>query len=85
MSEYADGTLARKEAGKLRTAAGRPFKDSTLDTERMALRTLKAKFGDRPLGSIERHEAITWAESTPAGVVAVAVTPVQQGRGRGAA
>ena len=74
VAEYADLTLVRKVDGRLRTNDGRPFKDSSLDTERAALRAFKAAFADRPLASIERHEAIAWAERSPAGAVAVVVT-----------
>lgn len=43
----------------------RDHKASSYDTASSSLRRFVADFGDRPMGSIERHEAITWAETVP--------------------
>ena len=70
VSEYVDDTLARMESGALLTKQERRFKRSSIDASRARLRRLAREFGDRPLDVITRHEAIRWAESVPAGVVA---------------
>jgi integrase len=54
----------------------RGHKYSSSDTARGALRRFLADFGDRPLSSITRIEALDWAERVPVGVVAVVVTCV---------
>jgi integrase len=64
-AEWADRYLARYE---------RSHKASSSDTARGALRRFVAGFGDRPLDSITRIEAIDWAERVPVGVAAVGVT-----------
>jgi integrase len=63
--EWVDRYLARYE---------RSNKPSSTDTARAALRRFTADFGDRPLRSITRVEAMQWAETKPAGVVWVVVT-----------
>jgi integrase len=63
--EWADRYLARYE---------RDHKASSTDTARAALRRFRADFGERPLDSITRIEAIDWAERVPVGVAAVVVT-----------
>jgi integrase len=50
------------ESGVLLTKSGRPFKDSSIGTARGQLRRFKTEFGSRPLASMERHEAVRWAE-----------------------
>ena len=60
--EYADAYLARMGDGRLTTKSGRRYKDSSIGTARGQLRRFKDEFGDRPLASITRHEAIRWAE-----------------------
>jgi integrase len=50
------------ESGALLTKSGRPFKLSSIDTAKGQLRRFKAEFGDRPLASVTRHEAVRWAE-----------------------
>lgn len=47
----------------------RDHKASSYDTASSRLRRFVADFGDRPIGSIERHEAIKWAETIPASSV----------------
>ena len=64
-AEYVEAYLERYE---------RSHKTSSYDTASSALRRFVADFGDRPIGSIERHEAIAWAESVPASRVPIAVT-----------
>jgi hypothetical protein len=55
-AEWADRYLVRYE---------RERKDSSYDTARSSLVRFRSEFGDRPLASVERHEAITWADSVP--------------------
>ena len=50
------------ESGALLTNGGRRFKVSSIDTARGQLARFKTEFGNRPLSSVERHEAIRWAE-----------------------
>jgi integrase len=64
-SEYAARYLARYE---------RERKDSSYDTARQSLKRFLSDFGDRPLGSIARHEAIDWAERVPPSSRPVVVT-----------
>ena len=73
MAEYADQVLERKQDGRILTKSRRRYKDSSLDTEAAALRSLVKEFGDLPLARVTRGDAITWAEQRPAGVVHVAV------------
>jgi hypothetical protein len=40
------------------------------DAARHRLRVMVRTFGERPLDTVERHEAIRWAETMPVGVVA---------------
>ena len=74
VAAYADQALERKREGRLLTKQGRRFKRSSLDVWARGIRHLKAEFGDRTLASVTRSEAVVWAESHPAGDVAVAVT-----------
>jgi integrase len=60
--EYADEYLSRMEAGALLTKSGRQFKASSISTARGQLNRFKQDFGDSPLSSIGRHEAVRWAE-----------------------
>ncbi len=60
--EYADQYLNRMESGALQTKGGRIYKASSVGTARGQLKRLTAEFGDRTLASIERHEAVQWAE-----------------------
>ena len=60
--EYADQYLGRMEDGRLTTKGGRTYKSSSVGTARGQLKRFKAEFGDRSLASIERHEAVAWAE-----------------------
>jgi hypothetical protein len=62
VGQYADEYLARMETGALLTKSGRHFKASSIDTACGQLARFKAEFGDRSLASIERHEAVRWAE-----------------------
>src|SRR5512132_2909201 len=39
--QWGDRFLARKESGALRTKAGRPFKDSSIDTARASLKAFR--------------------------------------------
>ena len=61
-AEYADAYIERMESGALRTKSGRPFKASSIGTACGQLRHFKAEFGTHTLASIERHEAVQWAE-----------------------
>jgi integrase len=61
-AEYADEYLARMTDGRLTTNGGRTYKASSIGKARGQLGRFKAEFGDRPLASIERHEAVQWAE-----------------------
>jgi integrase len=61
-SEYADAYLARMGDGRLCQKNGRRYKDSSIGTARGQLKRFKDGFGDRPLASIERHEAVQFAE-----------------------
>jgi integrase len=63
VGEYATEYLERMESGGLLTKSGRRFKASSISTARGQLNRFKAAFGDRTLASIERHEAVRWAES----------------------
>lgn len=63
--EWVDRYLARYE---------RDHKASSADTARGALKQFKEEFGDRPLRSITRFEAMERAERVPVGVTAVIVT-----------
>jgi integrase len=72
--QWADRYLTRVESGALRTKGGRTYKASSVDTARSALRAFRAEFGDRPLGSVARPEAIDWAERVPASKVPIVVT-----------
>src|SRR3954447_13656607 len=49
-------------------------KSSSLDTASSSLRGFVADFGDRSVGSIERHEAISWAARVPQSRVPIVVT-----------
>jgi integrase len=60
--EYADEYLARMADGRLTTRGGRVYKSSSVGTARGQLKRFKAVFGDRALSSVERHEAVKWAE-----------------------
>jgi integrase len=60
--EYADEYLVRMESGALLTKSGRRFKSSSIGTARGQLARFTAEFSHRTLASIERHEAIRWAE-----------------------
>ena len=60
--EYVDAYLARMEDGRLTTKGGRRYKDSSIGTARGQLRRFNADWGERTLASIERHEAVGWAE-----------------------
>jgi integrase len=62
VGEYADEYLARMESGALLTKSGRRFKASSTSTARGQLSRFKGDFGSRTLASIERHEAVRWAE-----------------------
>ena len=73
VAEYADRVLERKRDGRLVTKQGRRFKLSTLDTWASGSRRVVEEFGERTLAAVTRSEAVVWAESQPAGVVAVAV------------
>ena len=73
VAAYVDDMLSRMESGALLTKQERRFKRSSIDAARSRLRTLVRDFGERPLDVISRHEAIRWAETVPAGVVADAV------------
>jgi integrase len=72
--QWADRFLGRMESGALRTKAGRLFKDSSIDTARSSLRTFRAEFGPRTLGSITRVEAEDWAATVPPSKVPVVIT-----------
>lgn len=61
-ADYADRYLTRMESGALLTKGGRTYKSSSVGTARGQLKRFSAEFGDRTLGSIERHEAVRWAE-----------------------
>jgi integrase len=63
--EWAEQFLARYE---------REHKDSSYDTARASLQRFIADFGERPIGSITRLEAIEWADRVPPSRVPVAVT-----------
>ena len=65
--------LERKRDGRILTNGKRRYKESSLDTEAAALRRLKTRFGDRPIATVERGDAIVWAEARPAGDVHIAV------------
>jgi integrase len=52
----------------------RERKGSSYNTAKSSLARFKADFGDRPLGSVERHEAIEWAERVPPSRVPMVVT-----------
>jgi len=52
----------------------RERKDSSYDTARAGLKRFLAEFGDRPLDSITRLEAIDWAERVPRSRIPVVVT-----------
>lgn len=54
--QYVDAYLERYQ---------RDHKASSYDTASSSLRHFVADFGERPIGSIERHEAIAWAEMVP--------------------
>jgi len=64
---FADRFLARYE---------REHKDSSYDTARSSLARFKADFGERPIASITRPEAIAWAEDpeVPPSRVPIVVT-----------
>ena len=62
VGQYADEYIERMESGALLTKSGRPFKHSSIGTARGQLRRFQADFGSRPIGSVERHEAVRWAE-----------------------
>jgi integrase len=68
--EYVADVLGRMESGALLTKQERRFKRSSIDAARSRLRALVRAYGDRPLDVITRYEAVRWAESVPAGVVA---------------
>ena len=61
-AEYADEYLARMDDGRLMTKGGRTYKSSSVGTARGQLKRFTAEFCDRSLSSIERHEAVRWAE-----------------------
>jgi integrase len=65
VAEWVEKFLARYE---------REHKDSSYDTARAALRHFVADFGERPIGSITRLEAIEWADRVPPSRVPVVVT-----------
>lgn len=67
VARYAAHVLERKRDGRILTKSKRRYKDSSLDTEAAALARLTARFGTWPLGSVERGEAIVWAEARPRG------------------
>jgi integrase len=71
---WADRFLARMDSGALRTKAGRPFKDSSIDTARASLRAFRAEFGDRTPRSITRVEAEDWAARVPPSKLPIVVT-----------
>jgi integrase len=77
---WADRVLARMESGDLRTRGGRRYKDSSIDTARSSLRTLRAEFGLRALSSITRVEAEDWAAKVPPSKIPIAVTLFEQAR-----
>jgi integrase len=55
-------------------AAYERHKNSSYDTARASLRRFVADFGDRPIGSITRPEAIDWANRVPPSRVPIVVT-----------
>jgi integrase len=80
VNAWADRFLARMESGGLRTRGGRRYKDSSIDTARSSLKTLRAEFGSRALGSITRVEAEDWAAKVPPSNVPMAVTLFEHAR-----
>ena len=68
-AEYVEAYLERYE---------RSNKASSHDTATSSLRPFVAAFADRPLGSIERHEAIAWAARVPPSRVPIVVTLFNQ-------
>ena len=62
---WAERFLARYE---------REHKASSTDKTRVALRRFRADFGDRPLASITRIEALDWAERVPPSALPVVIT-----------
>ena len=87
-AEYADAYIERMESGALRTKSGRPFKASSIGTACGQLRHFKAEFGTHTLASIERYEAVQWAEELRAQAVglysAIVLDSGLAGDGRGA-
>jgi integrase len=77
---WADRFLARMESGDLRTRGGRRYKDSSIDTARSSLKTLRAEFGPCPLSSITRVDAEDWAAKVPPSKVPMAVTLFEHAR-----
>jgi integrase len=77
---WADRVLARMESGDLRTRGGRRYKDSSIDTARSSLKTLRTEFGSRTLSSITRVEAEDWAAKVPPSKVPMAVTLFEHAR-----
>jgi integrase len=63
--EWVDHYIARYE---------RRNKRSSTDKVRASLKRFLAEIGDRPLASVERHEATVWAAQAPAAQVPVVVT-----------
>src|SRR3954469_11661379 len=76
--QWADRMLDRMENGALRRRDGSPYKRSTIDTARTALKTFVAEFGDRDPDTIDRVEAEDWAPTVPSGVVAIVVQLMNQ-------
>jgi integrase len=62
---WVDAFLARYE---------RDHKDSSYGSAAGSLKRFRADFADRPLGSVERHEAIVWAERVPPSCMPMVVT-----------
>jgi integrase len=68
--EWAERFLARYE---------RERKASSTDKTRAALRRFRADFGDRPLDSITRMEAMDWAARVPPSALPVVITLMNAG------
>lgn len=63
--EWADRFLARYK---------RRNKDSSYDSAKASLKAFRAEFGPRPIRSIQRIEAIDWAERVPPSKIPIVVT-----------
>lgn len=63
--QWVTAFLARYERGN---------KGSSYDTAVSSLKRFLEDFGPRPIGSIERHEAVVWSERVPPSCVPIVVT-----------